>query len=114
MFGFKENAVFNDLRVGFVVIFAGAVVFKVYVCHICFKFLVFNGEGIGIEYVDFAFHEFVADFNDFFNGAFCRSAAAYVRENDRAGFNGAGPVFIDVCFRCVVALGFCHFSNDVL
>ena len=51
MFGFKENAVFNDLRVGFVVIFAGAVVFKVYVCHICCKFRAVNGEGGGVENV---------------------------------------------------------------
>lgn len=98
MFGFKENTVFNNNRI------RGECGIGVNVCHIVrIKLFAVNGEGVGIEYVDLAFHEFFADFNDFFNGAFCRSAAAYVRENDRAGFNGAGPVFIDVCFRCVVA-----------
>ena len=95
MFGFKENAVFNNNRI------RGEVSVGVNVCHMVrIKFFAaVNGEGVGIEYVDLAFHEFFADFNDFFNGAFCRSAAAYVRENDRAGFNIAGPVFFNRRFN---------------
>lgn len=60
MFGFKENAVFNNNRI------RGEVSVGVNVCHMVrIKLFAVNGEGVGIEYVDLAVHEFFADFNDF-------------------------------------------------
>mgnify|MGYP007000575937 CR=1 FL=1 len=65
MFGFKEYAVFDNFGVGVVVIETVFARFEVNVCHVVVKFFAVNGEGVGIEYVDFAFHEFFADFDDF-------------------------------------------------
>ena len=97
MFGFKENAVFNDLRVSFVVIFAGAVVFKVYVCHICFKRCAVNGEGGGVENVKSAVHKFCLNVSNF-----CRSVSGCCRTESGkfygTGCDSACPVLSNVCF----------------